>query len=220
MKSAELNPSLVNMHTSENKGYCPECQYPVEVCQCARERAELAAVKARRERGEIARLGGLRAYRDFTLELFRDKKAAAECAVFPKQSLFICGPTGCGKTHLGTAILRQQGGTVLKPMEMLRRLRACESADDESALLEAYGTFPLLIDDLGVEKLTEYALQVIYEVIDHRWMNAAGGLIITSNLDLDGLSRKLGEDRIVSRIAGMSKVIALSGTDWRLRDGK
>lgn len=179
-------------------------------------RREKAAAGERAKQAEISRLGGLRAYQDFTLDNFRDKKAAEACAVYPKQSLYLFGPTGCGKTHLGTALLRTYGGIVLKPMEMLRRLRACESADNESALLDDYGAAPLLIDDLGVEKLTEYALQVIYEVIDRRWMSAAGGLIITSNLDLDALSQKLGDDRIASRIAGMCRVVRLTGEDWRL----
>lgn len=216
MGSAALPQSLANMQTSQSKDFCPVCQYPTWACECALLRREKAAAQERSKQAEIIRLGGLRAYQDFTLAKFRDKKAAAACADYPKHSLYLFGPTGCGKTHLGTALLRVYGGVVLKPMEMLRRLRACESADAEGKLLEFYGAAPLLIDDLGVEKLTEYALQVIYEVVDRRWMAAAGGLIITSNLDLDALSQKLGDDRIASRIAGMCRIVRLTGEDWRL----
>jgi len=170
----------------------------------------------------IARLGGVRAYREFTLERFGDGQAVAKCSDYPKANLYICGPTGCGKTHLATAIIRKcyPDCMVVKPMEILRRMRACETAREEGDMLERYAGANLLIDDLGVEKMTEYALQTIYEIIDKRWMAGAGGLIITSNLELDGLSHKLADDRIVSRIAGMCRVITLKGKDWRLDGDK
>jgi DNA replication protein DnaC len=40
--------------------------------------------------------------------------------------------------------------------------------------------------------------------------------IITANLSLDDLAQKLGDDRLSSRIAGMSEVIEVIGPDMRL----
>jgi len=166
----------------------------------------------------VKQLGGARAYREFILERFADKQSAIKCAVYPKTSLYIHGPTGCGKTHLATAIIRQlyPHCEILKPMDIFREVRGCESVRQENTVLERLSSVNLLIDDLGVEKGSDFALQTIYEIMDKRWMSGAGGLIITSNLDLDGLSRKLGDDRIVSRIAGMCRIVALKGKDYRL----
>ena len=72
----------------------------------------------------------------------------------------------------------------------------------------------MVLDDLGVEKTTDWSLQTLYAIIDHRYRNMKK-TIITSNLNLNELSDKLG-DRIASRIAGMCKTIEIKGKDRRI----
>ena len=60
----------------------------------------------------------------------------------------------------------------------------------------------MLLDDLGSEKMTEYLQGILFEIIDRRWSNKVGGLIITANINIAGLSKIVG-DRTASRIAGL-----------------
>ena len=75
----------------------------------------------------------------------------------------------------------------------------------------------LVIDDLGIGRDTEFAFQTLYEIVDGRYMAMKGGLIVTSNLSLDDLAAKLGDDRIPSRLASMCKVIRMTGADKRVK---
>lgn len=74
-----------------------------------------------------------------------------------------------------------------------------------------------VVDDLGVQKDTEHALTVLYEILDRRDMNLRHGLIVTSNLPLDMLAKKMGDDRITSRIAGMCRVVKVGWDDHRMK---
>lgn len=47
-------------------------------------------------------------------------------------------------------------------------------------------------------------------------MQETGGLIITSNLSLDNLRARFADDRLTSRIAGMCKILEITGADRRL----
>ena len=83
-------------------------------------------------------------------------------------------------------------------------------------MLSIYMRSPLLIlDDLGVEKTTEWALQALYVVVNRRYLDGRQ-TIITSNLTLDEVREKLG-DRIASRIVGMCHPVRLTGRDRRLQ---
>ena len=72
----------------------------------------------------------------------------------------------------------------------------------------------LIIDDIGAERVTEWVRERIVSIINTRSSN---GLctIYTSNLSLKGLTDKLGDDRISSRIKGSVQEINLLGKDNR-----
>jgi DNA replication protein DnaC len=85
----------------------------------------------------------------------------------------------------------------------------------EQDIVQEYSTVDMLIlDDLGAEKSSEFSIQSLYLIIDHRYSEMRD-TIITSNLSLREISEKVG-DRIASRIAGMCRVIELKGRDRRL----
>jgi DNA replication protein DnaC len=155
----------------------------------------------------------------------KNRTAVEAVKVFNPKSdnLYLWGPAGSGKSHLATIATRSAyaaGYTVktVTQMSLSRHLRGAENANQEDSIIQGHADLHVLcIDDLGVGKDTEFSLSMLYEIIQGRYMNAAGGLIITSNLSLDHLAQKLGEDRIPSRLAQMCKVFSLEGEkDYRL----
>ena len=169
----------------------------------------------------IESCGGLRGLSEFTMDKFIPRFDTP--GGFPeKKSLYIHGPTGTGKTHLATAIALEysknpQDMIVVKPSFIFRDLRHSKDALEELTTLRYYTTRKILvIDDLGVSKDTDFSFQTLYEIIDGRYMNYSGGLVVTSNLSLNDLGAKLGDDRIPSRLMQMCKMIKLSGKDHRL----
>jgi len=162
-------------------------------------------------------------------QLFRDAKE-----ILDLRSLFISGGCGVGKTYTAVSILKGFVRNLncerfIKPFrntpiftnvpELLIRIRACFKEDSrisEEKMLERYfNTELLILDDLGIEKTTEWALQSLYVILNKRGGDCKQ-TIVTSNLSLDEIGSKLS-DRIASRIRGMCKVVAVKGRDRRLR---
>ena len=181
-------------------------------CVSAREKEK----ELKKRNRDIYRLGGLKAYNQFTLARFTNKVAMELSAVFPVVNLFLWGAAGTGKTHLATAIIREHDGMVIKPQRIYRDCRGIKDGEEEQAVIDSYVNIPFMVlDDLGVDKKTDFSFSTLYEVIDGRDMAERKGLIVTSNLSLTALAERLGDDRISSRLAGMCKVIEMTGKDMR-----
>ena len=93
-----------------------------------------------------------------------------------------------------------------------------------NALLEqsaSFSHYPLLIiDDLGIERSTEYALEQVYAVIDERY-KAGLPVIITTNLTMEELRRPadVAHARIYSRVLEMCTPVQITGEDRRQKIG-
>lgn len=212
---------------------CPVCDQHAEPgrdCEtCVNNKTIAEYEKAEKERHDAwqrklraQQLGGLKAFEQFKLEKYTNKTAIELCAGYPDNNLFIWGTAGTGKTHLATALLRKHREVlVVKPQQIYRDCRGIKSGEDEQAAINYYINMPLLvIDDLGVDKKTDFSFSTLYEIIEGRDMACKKGLIVTSNLSLTALSERMGDDRITSRIAGMCKIIELTGKDYRLEAKK
>lgn len=72
----------------------------------------------------------------------------------------------------------------------------------------------LILDDIGVERPTQFIVQSTYVLIDQRekWMRPT---YITTNVPLPGLDEQYG-GRIVERIAHTCEMKELVGKNWRL----
>lgn len=176
------------------------------------------------EKARIIEMLGPKGAEQFTFEMFRtspDNVAALEtCKAFDpsKASLYLWGPAGSGKTHLAGAIARgSKGSEMIKATSLVRWFRLRDPREEEREIERLAAVPVLVVDDLGVQKDSEHALAILYEILDRRDMNMRHGLIITSNLPLDLLSKKMGDDRITSRIAGMCRIVKVGGEDHRIR---
>lgn len=147
------------------------------------------------------------------------------------KSFYIYGPIGSGKSVLASALTihlskiaflnrNKFSFTFVNVSELLLQFRQCyqkNSAISEMEMLENLMKYDLLIlDDFGVEKTTEWAFQMLYILINRRYEQMKA-MIITSNLNLEQLADKLGDDRIPSRIQGSCEIVkwTSNGKDYR-----
>ena len=174
---------------------------------------------------------------DYVMDFDREIREDGTYGKYLKQrgSILFSGKTGCGKTHLAVAILRE----IIKRRfvydcdfyfitapELLLEIRAtfkphakkyddfghC-AADTEQDVLDKYSKCELLIlDDLGAEKVSDFTIQSLYLVIDRRNREMMP-TIVTTNLSLEEIETQI-DARMASRLADM-KVVKLTMPDYR-----
>jgi len=150
-----------------------------------------------------------------------------------RNGLFIAGPKGTGKTHIAAAIanhLIQQGTPVIcmTMIDLLERIKRTFARDggDEGTVLRLYKTVPLLvIDDMGKEPPTEWAVSTIYNIINGRY-EAYLPTIVTTNYDdktlIARMTPKETRDSItaeatIDRLMEMCRGVVMTGQSWRQR---
>jgi DNA replication protein DnaC len=144
------------------------------------------------------------------------------------QGLFLTGSYGVGKSHLAVAILRgviEKGGRGVfwETTKLLREIRDTYSEQNgrESGVLRpAIEADLLVLDDLGVEKTSEWVEETLHHIVNSRY-SAKRLTVFTSNLPLrddltdpQSLQVRIGM-RMYSRILEMCSVITLEGVDFR-----
>lgn len=202
----------------------PEFQAKLDECDARWQAAEAERIKKEQEKQKLAdieRLGGIRQYEDFTADKYTNTQILRDMANYPKENYYLWGAAGTGKTHAAVATIRRvKNAKLLRPAQISRIFRNDISATTEERYLREFATIPLLLDDLGTGKPTEFILGILFEIIDRRWSNKTGGLIVTANMNIPNLAKVIG-DRTASRIAGLvgaKNVLELSGADRRLQE--
>jgi DNA replication protein DnaC len=187
------------------------------------------------------------ARRELTTVLLAVKQFVRDFPNDKRPGLLLIGETGCGKTHLAVAALREimaKGfeGLFCNYQELLNDIKAGYDPASNSSSREAYVTAldaeVLLLDDLGANRTTDWVEDTINSIVTYRCDNRrallattnmpdpdAGSVTIQrSGLDKPEYRRTLAEQigaRARSRLFEMCTVIRMPLIeDYRVRKGK
>ena len=150
------------------------------------------------------------------------------------KGLYLYGNFGCGKTYLISALFNELAkknirSTIIYFPEFLRSLKASFGSDDsdyEERFDEVKNTPLLLLDDMGAEKITDWARDEVLGVILQYRMEENLPTFFTSNLSLKDLEEHLqitgsSEDkikarRIIERVKYLSNEMEMNSVNRRV----
>lgn len=135
------------------------------------------------------------------------------------KGLLLYGNVGRGKTYAACEVanaLIDKGYPVLVT-NFSRVLNTLQSTFEKQEYIDNLNKFALLvIDDLGIERETEYAKEQVYNIIDSRY-RAGLPMIITTNLSIDKIKNPsdIENGRIYDRIIERCFPIEVKGQNRR-----
>jgi len=168
------------------------------------------------------------------------KKALNAC--LDNNTVYLTGSCGSGKTHLACYLAlsyfaesfcekEYEDGSYYEPTksvdfiimpQLLTSIKRSwedkqawkSDSTEEQIMNRCTKKHLLVIDDIAANKLSDWSRDVVYNIINERYLNMRP-TIITSNLTLSELSAQL-DDRIASRIAD-GVIIDMGEKDYRLK---
>ena len=139
---------------------------------------------------------------------------------------FLTGGPGVGKTYFSYVALNElifQSGRPGKFISLSKAFfQTLRFAFDENSpmhgksetFLRTLGNVPfLVIDDFGVQRNTEWELEMLYNLVDTRYANRRF-TIVTTNQDIESV-KDLAEGRLYSRFIEMCNIVRIKASDFR-----
>lgn len=221
---------------------CATCSEENEIA-----RKQEAERRVRQERAEAhMRLSGLEgrfmdaSFDDFVTTTAAQDKVLTACREYAQTvdfsggvGLWLIGPPGTGKTHLGSAMVRHviqerdRQAMIYSGREIIRMLRATWGnrergrgwdgrALTEEGVIDDLGRAALLvIDEIGVGFGSDSEHVQLFDVIDLRYKHRRPTVLL-SNLPAKGLKEAMG-DRVYDRLREGAQVLACN---WDSHRGK
>lgn len=136
-------------------------------------------------------------------------------------NVLITGPVGCGKTTSLLAACRPIVATGRRVVftSAARLMMDLRPGGPEGYYRELVNVPLLILDDVGVEKGSEFTIEQLATIIDERWQEGLP-TAVTTNLSIDGTPSPFEErigSRAFSRLARGERttVLILDGPDYR-----
>ena len=140
------------------------------------------------------------------------------------QGLLFYGPVGTGKSYTAACIanylLDHSTSVVMTSfVRILQEMKGFDSEREEAFAIRLNSVRLLIIEDLGAERSTDYALEKVYGIIDNRY-RAKKPLILTTNLTLSQMqaASDIRYERIYDRVFEMCYPLEFKGLSWRKRE--
>ena len=135
--------------------------------------------------------------------------------------LLLWGDVGTGKSFaaacIANALLEQAIPVLMTNFSKILNQMGAMYSEERYQYIASFNHYSLLIiDDLGIERSTEYAKEQVYAVIDERY-KANLPLIITTNLTIGEIRNpdNVADARIYSRVLEMCTPVQVGGSDRR-----
>lgn len=137
-----------------------------------------------------------------------------------KQGLLFWGTVGTGKSYTAACIANELLDQMI-PVVMTSFVKILQNIqgnlDEEEKIMAGLNVAKLLIiEDLGAERSTDYALEKVYNIIDSRYLSGKP-LILTTNMTLKEMqeTQDIRYKRIYDRIFEMCFPVRFAGSSWR-----
>lgn len=203
-------------------------------CEAAEQDAREAEDKGRREqqRKEAARdlafSDSAWKYAAFVLDDRRDSTASDKCYRYAEHfremreanvGLMLYGAVGTGKTYLAACIANSvidQGFRVVMASLPTLIANLGFGNEREETMMQLARVDLLILDDVGVERGTEYSTEQTYEIINARY-KAGKPLIVTTNLTMKDIreEQSLGKRRSYDRLVEICRPVMVTGNSRR-----
>ncbi len=135
--------------------------------------------------------------------------------------LLLFGDVGTGKSFfagcIANALLDKEISVMMTNFPTILSRLTGMPPEERVGYIDSIGRYDLLIlDDLGVERNTSYAMEQMFQIVDRRYRSCKP-LIVTTNLTLEQMKNPpdLEHSRIYSRILEHCAPILFSGKDMR-----
>ncbi|MFI3171279.1 MAG: ATP-binding protein [Eubacteriales bacterium] len=130
------------------------------------------------------------------------------------------GPIGTGKSYvagcIANALIEQE--VTVKMTNFTTIIDDMFALSDKTEYINQLARYDLLIiDDLGAERSSDYAIGIVFSVIDRRWRSGRP-LIITTNMAIKTIKEEFNLDkkRIYDRILEMCTPVYVGGESKRI----
>jgi DNA replication protein DnaC len=205
----------------------------VERCDCWRSGLTERMMEDARipERYEKCDLDKFEDYNDSLVEALRKARIFIEKFPLVDKGLLLVGNPGLGKTHIAVAILKEvirrsnARGLYWATAKLLRRIRDTYNpvvkATELDVIRPVIEAELLVLDDLGVERLTDWVDETMNLIVNTRY-NEKLPTIFTTNIPLSVTAKSHAETlverigiRVYSRLQEMCHFVVLEGVDYR-----